>query len=84
MGSMWALCDFVKKEDYMRISITFDKFVIWIWSGELSWRGVWCNIKEEGIIWKCTCMLFQWKVVEKLSCVLREFILLEYEEGNII
>jgi hypothetical protein len=48
----------------------------------MSWKGVWCNTKEEGVVWKCicTCALFQWKMVEEPSCVLCEFIPLKYEE----
>jgi hypothetical protein len=50
----------------------------------LFWRGVCCNIREEGIVWKyiCTCVLFQWKMVEEPSCAL--FILLKNDEGNIM
>jgi hypothetical protein len=52
----------------------------------LSWKDVWCNIKEEEIVWKyiCTYVLFQWKMVEELSCVLCEFIILKSEEGSIV
>jgi len=37
MGSMWALCGFVEKEDYKKIlgtSMTFDTFVIGCWNGK--------------------------------------------------
>jgi hypothetical protein len=64
--------------------MSFDKFVIWTSNEKLSWRDVWCNIRERGIVWKCIYVLFEWKMIEKLSCVSCEFIPLEYEEGNII
>ncbi len=52
----------------------------------LFWRGVWSNTKEEGVVWKCIhiCLLSLWKMVEKPSCVLCEFILLKNEEDNIV
>jgi hypothetical protein len=39
-------------------------------------------IIEEGIIFKCiyACVLSQWKIIFKITCVLCEFIPLEYEE----
>jgi hypothetical protein len=51
----------------------------------MSRKGVWCNIKEEAVVWKCicTCALSQRKMVEEPSCVLWEFILLKYE-GSIV
>jgi len=47
---------------------------------------VWSDIREEGVVWKCicTCLLSQWKMVEKPSCVLCEFILLKNEKDNIV
>jgi hypothetical protein len=30
--------------------MAFDKFVVRSWNGELSWRSVWCNTREEGIV----------------------------------
>jgi hypothetical protein len=55
MGSIWALCGFVKKEDYKtwRDFIAFDGVVIW--SCELRkfflfWKGVLCNIRKGRII----------------------------------
>jgi hypothetical protein len=52
----------------------------------LFWRGVLCNSKEEGIVWKCICIyvLSQWKMVEEPSCALCKFILLKNEEGSIV
>jgi hypothetical protein len=53
MGSMWALCGFVEKEDLKRIwriSMAFNKLVIWSWNKELFWRSVWCNTREDGIV----------------------------------
>ncbi len=47
---------------------------------------MWCNIRDEGVVWKyiCTCVLFQWKMVEELSCALCGFIILKNEECNIV
>jgi hypothetical protein len=53
MGSMWGVCGFVEKEDLKRIwriSMAFDKLVVWSWIKELSWKIVWCNTIEEGIV----------------------------------
>jgi hypothetical protein len=54
---------------------------------ELEWKAffstnVWCNSKNEGIVWKhiCTYVLFQWQMVDEPSCALCKFILLKYEE----
>jgi hypothetical protein len=52
---------------------------------ELEWKvlfstNVWCNSKNEGIVWKCTYVLFQWQMVEEPSCALCKFILFKYEE----
>jgi len=67
--------------------MTFDKFVVWSWSGKL-FLGKVCGVtlREEGVVWKCicTCVFSQWKMVEKPSCVLCVFILLKNEEGSII
>ncbi len=47
--------------------MAFDK----VYCLELEWKtlleNVWCNIRKEGIVWKCicTCVLSQWKMVEE-------------------
>ncbi len=62
--------------------MAFDEFVVWSWNIQLCFGKVWYNTKKQGVVWKCicTCALSQWKMVEELSCVLCEFILLKYEE----
>jgi hypothetical protein len=61
--------------------MAFAKYIVRI--GIKNFLGEMCDVT---IVWICicTCVLSQWKMVEELSCVLCEFILLEYEEGNII
>jgi len=78
VGLVW-FCGEKRLEEDLGDFMGFDKFVIWSWSGKLSWKGVWCNSRKEGIVWKCICIyvLFQWKMVEKPSCVLCKFILLK-------
>jgi hypothetical protein len=61
--------------------MAFAKFVVEV--GMENSLGEVCGVT---LVWKCicTCVLSQWKMVEKPSCVLCEFILLEYEEGSIM
>jgi len=36
--------------------IALDKFGVWSWEWEvILWKGVWCKIRDEGLIWKCIC-----------------------------
>jgi hypothetical protein len=59
MGSMWALCGFMEKEDYNRFwrtSKAFDTFVVGGWNGGLFWRSVCCNVREEIVVKKCICI----------------------------
>ncbi len=39
-------------------STTLDKFGVWSWEWEaILWKGVWCNIREEVVIWKCIVLV---------------------------
>jgi hypothetical protein len=59
--------------------MAFDEFEVKV--EKLSFTNVWCNNKNEGVVWKriCTCVLFQWQMVEEPYAFCK-FILLKYEE----
>jgi hypothetical protein len=59
---MWALYGFVKKKDQSRFGGFLKHLTPWVvglLDGGLMGRSVCCNIREEKVMKKCTC-IFVW------------------------